>query len=223
MPQRKSKKILIYFFLFILISSIGNIKLNNFQFEKIKSINISGLNDTENLNLTNKIKKLNIENIFFLNGKEISALIDSNNSIESFIITKKYPSTIEIKIIKTNFLAKFNDNGKIFFIGSNGKLSNDNLLRKDLPFIFGKLNVKEFLNFKKLVDKSKFSFQEIKNLYFYPSKRWDVELKNNIILKLSKNNPMLSLDHAFEILKNQNFNNVKIIDARIDNQVILND
>ena len=34
---------------------------------------------------------------------------------------------------------------------------------------------------------------------------------------------MLSLDHAFEILKNQNFNNVKIIDARIDNQVILND
>ena len=79
------------------------------------------------------------------------------------------------------------------------------------------------MNFKKLVDKSKFSFQEIKNLYFYPSKRWDVELKNNIILKLSKNNPMLSLDHAFEILKNQNFNNVKIIDARIDNQVILND
>ena len=223
MPQRKSKKILIYFFLFILISSIGNIKLNNFQFEKIKSINISGLNDTENLNLINKIRKLNIENIFFLNGKEISALIDSNNSIESFIITKKYPSTIEIKIIKTNFLAKFNDNGKIFFIGSNGKLSKDNLLRKDLPFIFGKLNVKEFLKFKKLVDKSKFSFQEIKNLYFYPSKRWDVELKNNIILKLSKNNPMLSLDNAFEILKNQNFNNVKIIDARIDNQVILND
>ena len=223
MPQRKSKKILIYFFLFILISSIGNIKLNNFQFEKIKSINISGLNDTENLNLINKIKKLNIENIFFLNGKEISALIDSNNSIESFIITKKYPSTIEIKIIKKNFLAKFNDNGKIFFIGSNGKLSKDNLLRKDLPFIFGKLNVKEFLKFKKLVDKSKFSFQEIKNLYFYPSKRWDVELKNNIILKLSKNNPMLSLDNAFEILKNQNFNNVKIIDARIDNQVILND
>ena len=73
--------------MFILISSIGNIKLNNFQFEKIKSINISGLNDTENLNLINKIKKLNIENIF-LNGKEISALIDSNNSIESFIITK---------------------------------------------------------------------------------------------------------------------------------------
>ena len=223
MPQRKSKKILIYLFLFILISSIGNIKLNNFQFEKIKNINISGLKDTENLNLINKIKKLNIENIFFLNGKEISALIDSNNSIESFIITKKYPSTIEIKIIKTNFLAKFNDNGKIFFIGSNGKLSNDNFLRNDLPFIFGKLNVKEFLNFKKLVDKSKFPFQEIKNLYFYPSKRWDIELKNNIILKLSKNNPMLSLDNAFEILNNQNFNNVKIIDARIDNQVILND
>ena len=85
------------------------------------------------------------------------------------------------------------------------------------------MDVQEFLNLKKLFDQSKFPFKEIKNLYFYPSKRWDVELKNNIIIKLSKNNLKLSLDNAFEILKNQNFNNVKIIDARIDDHVILND
>ena len=223
MLQRKFRKILVYFFLFILISSIGNIKINSFQFDKIKNINVSGLNEIENINLINKIKKLNIENIFFLNGKEISALIDSNNSIESFIITKKYPSTIEVKIVRTNFLAKVNNNGKILYIGSNGKLSNHTFSENNLPFIFGKLDIQEFLNFKKLIDQSKFTLQEIKNFYFYPSERWDIEFKNNMILKLSKNNPKLSLDNAFEILNNKNIKNFNIIDARIENQIILND
>ena len=223
MHRRKSKKIFIYFFLLIFVSSISNLKLSNFKFEKIKNINVSGLKDTENLDLVYKIKGLNIGNIFFLNQEQLINLINSYNSIESFIIKKKYPSTIYIEITKTNFLAKINDNGKIFLIGSNGKLSNEDFSNKHLPFIFGKLDVKEFLNFKKIIDHSKFSFQEIENLYFFPSKRWDLELKNNIILKLSKDNPKLSLNNAFEVLNDKNFSNIKIVDARINNQIILND
>ena len=102
-------------------------------------------------------------------------------------------------------------------------MSNEDFSNKHLPFIFGKLDVKEFLNFKKIIDHSKFSFQEIENLYFFPSKRWDLELKNNIILKLSKDNPKLSLNNAFEVLNDKNFSNIKIVDARINNQIILND
>ena len=67
------------------------------------------------------------------------------------------------------------------------------------------------------------SLNDIKNLYFFPSKRWDIQLKNNKILKLSKDHTRLSLDQAFEILNDSNFNNVKVIDARIKNQIILND
>ena len=65
MHRRKSKKIFIYFFLLIFVSSISNLKLSNFKFEKIKNINVSGLKDTENLDLVYKIKGLNIGNIFF--------------------------------------------------------------------------------------------------------------------------------------------------------------
>ena len=66
-----------------------------------------------------------------------------------------------------------------FFIGSNGKFIKNNSLNNQLPFIFGNPTIKEFLNFKEIIDKSKFSYDEIKNLYFFPSKRWDLELKNN--------------------------------------------
>ena len=89
--------------------------------------------------------------------------------------------------------------------------------------IFCKTYILEFFQLKKKIDQSKFSYEEIKNLYFFPSKRWDIELKNKIILKLPKDNIRNSLDHIFQFLKNDSFNKIKIVDARVNNQIILND
>ena len=45
MHQRKGKKILLYFFLLILVGSINNVSLNNLKFQKINFIQVSGLSD----------------------------------------------------------------------------------------------------------------------------------------------------------------------------------
>ena len=127
MHQQKGKKILVYFFLFLIVGSINNTVLTKIRFEKIKNIQISGLNQNQNLNLLESIQVLNLKNIFFLNGSEISKIIASNTLVESYEIFKKYPYALDIKIEKTDFLAKINNNGKIFLIGSNGKLSRKNL------------------------------------------------------------------------------------------------
>ncbi len=223
MHQQKGKIILIYFFLFLIVGSISNNSLNKIQLEKIKNIKISGLDENENRDLLENILNLNLENIFLLNGNEISKIISSNSLVENYKIFKKYPNTIDIKIEKTNFLAKINNNGKMSLIGSNGKLSDIKFSDEELPFIFGKPETDEFIKFSKAIEESRFSLNQIKNLYFFPSKRWDLELKNNIILKLSKDHTKLSLDQAFEILKDNNFKDIKVIDARIKNQIILND
>jgi len=223
MHQQKGKKILIYFFLFLMVGSINNTVLTKLQFDRIKNIQISGLNKDQNINLRVNIENLNLKNIFFLRRNEISKIITSNSLVENYEIIKKYPNTLDIKIEKTNFLAKINSDGKIFLVGSNGKLSDLTFSDKDLPFIFGKPEIDEFIKFANTIKKSKFSLSEIKNLYFFPSKRWDLELKNNIILKLSKDHSRLSLNQAFEILNDSNFINIKIVDARIKNQIILND
>tara|TARA_A100001011_G_scaffold331714_1_gene358267 strand:+ start:359 stop:1030 length:672 start_codon:yes stop_codon:yes gene_type:complete len=223
MHQQKGKKIFVYFFLFLIVGSINNTVLTKIRFEKIKNIQISGLNQNQNLNLLESIQVLNLKNIFFLNGSEISKIIASNTLVESYEIFKKYPYALDIKIEKTDFLAKINNNGKIFLIGSNGKLSDVKFSNKELPFIFGKPNIDEFIEFTNTIENSKFSLSEIKNLYFFPSKRWDLELKNNIILKLSKDHARLSLDQAFEFLNDNNFKNIKVVDARVKNQIILND
>jgi len=223
MHQRKSKKILIYVFLLLIVGSINNVSLNNITLKDIDNIKIVGLEEKDNLILLNQIRSLNLSNIFLIDGKKIEKKIVSNNLIENFFIFKRYPSSLDVNIETTKFLARINKNGKKFLVGSNGKLIEDNLSNNQLPFIFGTLDIDEFLKFKKTIDQSKISYQEIKNLYFFSSKRWDIELKNNILIKLSKNNTKASLKLVLEFLHGNEFKDIKMIDARITNQIILND
>ena len=138
------------------------------------------------------------------------------------IILENNENLLIKKLIRL-FKAKIKQSGKIMLLGSNGKLSETISTNQKLPFIFGKPKVEEFLNFKIIIDQSKFSYDEIENFYFFPSKRWDIELKNRVILKLPNEDVKNTLDYLFEFLANQNHYNLRIIDARINNQIILND
>ena len=223
MHQRKSKKILLYFFLLIVFSSISNYSLNDLKLNQIKNINISGLEQKDKKILFDKLKTLSKENIFLINKNEIVKLINSNFLVEKYEVFKKYPSTIYVNVQKTNFLAKINKKGKIFFIGSNGKLIPVKNHDNNLPYIFGKPDINEFLKFKEIIDKSKFSYDSIDNLYFFPSNRWDIKLKEDILLKLPQNYTHLNLDIMYEFLKNNRDKSLAIVDHRIGNQIILNE
>ena len=223
MHQQKSKKILIYFFLLFLVGSINNININNLKFQSIKNINVTGLENEDNSIISKKIKNLKLDNIYLINKKDLNTLIESNNLVEKYFIFKKYPSSLNINIDKTSFLARISKNGKIYDLGSNGKLIENKYSNNQLPFVFGNPEIIEFFNIKKIIDESQISFEEIESLYFFLSKRWDLKLRNNIIIKLSNDNTKEGLKIASEFLHNNEFKDIKIIDARIKNQIILND
>jgi len=218
MQQRKSKKILIYFFLLLVVGSINNINLNGLKFQNINDINITGLDTKNKLILLKEIENFNLNNIFLISKIDLINEIESNSLVENYSIFKRYPSSLNISIEKTKFLAKINKDGQIFYIGSNGKFIKNNSLNNKLPFIFGNPEVFEFFKIKETIDKSKISYTEIKNLFFFPSKRWDLELIDNTIIKLPNDNINFALNLAIEFL-----NDNKFIDARIKNQIILND
>ena len=223
MQQRKSKIILIYFFLLIILGSVNNLSLSKIKLNKVENINISGLDSSDNIIIQNDLKSLNLGSIFLLDENSIGKVMDSNNLIQKYKIFKKYPSTLNIEIEKTDFLAKINQDGKTFIIGSNGKLIKNNSSINNIPFIFGNPEISEFLSLKKIIDGSNILYDEIENFYFFKSKRWDVELTNNILIKLSEDNLKESLNNAFKFMNNINLENTKVIDARIKNQIILND
>ena len=223
MHLRKSKIILFYFFLFFLIGSINNKSLNNLELPKIEFINISGLEEFEKFSLLKQVKNQKLNNIFFINKNKLKKIFDKNTLIENYNIFKVYPYGLNIEIIKTTFLAKINIEGQIYLIGTNGKLTKKYSGSNSLPFIFGKPDISEFLELKKIIDQSQFSFSQIKKLYFFASKRWDLEIQDNILIKLPSYHIKDSLNYAYEFLNNNKEIKFKTIDMRVKDQIILND
>jgi len=221
MHQRTNRKIILYLFLFAILASVNNFKYINLQLFKIDLINISGLNDTENSNLYEKITDYKKKNIFFIDNLEISKNINSNNLVEKFWVFKEYPSTININLIKTNFLGITKINNIDYLIGSNGKLikkRNDQVI--DLPFIFGSIDANDFLILKEILDKSNFDTSKIENLYYFKSNRWDIKTKKGLVIRLPSEINVNLLNTVNQIIEDENFKNIKTLDFRQTNQII---
>ena len=221
MHQRTNRKIIIYLFLFAILASVNNFKYINLQLFKIDHINISGLNDTENSNLYEKIKNYKKKNIFFIDNLEILKNINSNNLVEKFWVFKEYPSTININLIKTNFLGVTKINNIDYLIGSNGKLikkRKDQVI--DLPFIFGSIDAKDFLILKETLEKSNFDGSKIESFYYFKSNRWDIKTKKGLIIRLPSEINVNLLNTLNQIIEDENFKNIKILDFRQPNQII---
>ena len=219
----KKNKVYVYLFIFFLLSTLNNQKIINsslFKFN-VNQIKVSGLSEKKNLLILEEIKKIFPRNIFLIKKEFLLEILKKNNLIESYEIKKIYPNTIEVKIKKAEFLGITNINGNFFFIGSNGKLINYSDTRKNLPYVFGKINVDNFIEFVKIINQSKFNFNQIKEIYFFPSGRWDVKTKDNRLFKLPIHNLRFKINSINNINNNDEFKNAKIIDLRFNNKIII--
>jgi cell division septal protein FtsQ len=221
MHQPISRKIIIYLFLFTTLASVNNLKYINLQIFEIDQINISGLDNIDNTNLYESIKNIKNKNIFLVDNFEISKNINSKNLVEEFKVFKEYPSTININIIKTNFLGITKINNIDYLIGSNGKFikkKNKQIIK--LPFIFGSINVDEFLILNEFLNKSKFELSKIESFYYYQSKRWDIKTKKGLIIRLPSELNVNLLNEILQILEDEKFKDIKTLDFRQQNQII---
>jgi len=218
----KKNKVYIYLFIYFLLSTLNNIHFTNSHFFKfnVDNIKVSGLSEKNNLQTTKEIKKILFENIFLIKKEVLLKTLEKNNLISSFEIKKIYPNTIQVKIKKTEFLGITNIDGNFFFIGSNGKFIDYENTKKNLPYVFGKVDPYSFIEFVKIIKKSKFDLNTVKEFYFFPSKRWDIKTKDNKLFKLPSENLKLKLNLIYNVLKNEEFKDKKIIDLRFSNKII---
>ena len=219
-------RLFFYLILFLLlstqISKNKNIKsnINN----KLNSVEVIGLSEENNLKVYEGLKFLLTESIFFVNKKELQNILRKNNLIDYFYVRKIYPNLIQVKIKQADLLAITNQNNKKFYIGSNGKLIPINqitVFNNKLPFVYSKSNYIDFVKLKKIIDKSKFKFEEIESFYYFPSNRWDIKTKDGFLIKLPEQNIAKSLKFAELIIKSKKFEDKKVIDLRISKNIIL--
>ena len=218
----KKNKIIIYL-LFLFILSTTSAKFINDQKKlslSISKINITGLSERKNSEILNNLNNLLYKSIFVISENEIRKILEKHHIIQEFNIKKIYPSTLNIEIKPTKFIARVSNNGK-YLVGANGKLIKDKNNNELIPYIFGEFNTQDFLSFTQNIEKSIFSFLNLKTLYFFPSGRWDILTDNGILIKLPLNNISDSLNLAYKIINNKDMKNINLIDLRIKNHLII--
>ena len=224
MHQSTDKKKIVIYIIFLFILSTTTVKFSKQQensFLRINKIHVVGLSNIKNLEIQRDLNNIFYRNILLLSKKEINKIINKHNIIEEYNIRKIYPSTLNINIKPTKIVAKVTNDGNKLIVGANGKLISGEVNNKILPHIFGEFNIKNFLEFKKNVDRSKFNFTEFKSIYFFPSNRWDILMINNTLIKLPQKNMFQSLNLAHKIISNEQFKNKNIIDLRVNSHLIV--
>jgi cell division protein FtsQ len=192
---------------------------SNFNIRKIQIENNSILNTDE---IRENLSFLYKENLFFLNIKDVEKKLKNLTFIESFSIKKIYPYTLKLIIVEKNPIAVLQKNKIKYYISDKGDLIDFKNLEiyNDLPTVFG--NENNFYSLYYDLEKIRFPLEKIKFFYFFDSGRWDLIMNDDKIIKLPIQDYLLSLKH-FMSLKNKNhFNNHKIFDYRIKDQLILN-
>ena len=216
------KNTIIIYLLFLFILSTTSAKFINDQkalSSSVSKINITGLSERKNLEISNNLNNFLYESIFVISKDEIKKILEKHNIIQEFSIKKIYPSTLNIEIKPTKFIARVFNNGQ-YLVGANGKLIEDKNNNELLPYIFGEFNSLDFLSFKQNIEKSIFSFSNLKTLYFFPSGRWDILTNNDILIKLPQEDIVASLNLSKKLIDSDNFKDNKFLDLRVKNNLV---
>ena len=219
------KRIYFYIICLFLITSITNQEiLSNFKkLFLIKKININldkpELNNKILLNLDYLIDK----NILFLNKKNFLTKISSINYLENIKIEKNYPSTIIFSANKTKLLASTFINQKKYYIGENNQFisAKDINISKNLPTIFGKFNISEFIDLQKELNNQNIDQSSILKYFFHKNKRWDLYYPNNKIIMLPNKNITKAITLYKKFETENKIGPDTIIDLRIENRLVL--
>ena len=198
-----------------------------FDFSINQNFNIKKIIIENNVILDKEIIKKRLSylynrNLFFLNNLDIQKSLRDETFIESFFIKKIYPNTLKIIIEEKIPIAILHNKKEKYYISSNGQLIDfiNTDIYKDLPIVFG--SGKDFFAFYTNLQNIKFPTNMIKSFYYFESGRWDITMKNNKVIKLPIKNYLSSLENYMLSITNDKFENYKIFDYRIKDQLILN-
>ena len=219
MPQLidKKKKIYFYIFFLILLSTPLNLKYNSFIKEifKIKNIKV-----VPNELIFEEVYNLLNQNIFKLNNSNLKNFLNKYTHLKSIEIKKIYPDTLEVLITKSSPIAIIDNQITFTYLGDNGKVFKDNIEYNSIPILKGELDIDDAIVVLNLLDKSLYKLEDIKEIIFFPTKRINIILNDNKILKFPVYIDLKYINKTYDFLQSIKTEK-QVIDFRILGKIIL--
>ncbi len=219
MPQLidKKKKIYFYIFFLILLSTPLNLKYNSFIKEifKIKNIKV-----VPNELIFEEVYNLLNQNIFKLNNSNLKNFLNKYTHLKSIEIKKIYPDTLEVLITKSSPIAIIDNQLTFTYLGDNGKVFKDNIEYNSIPILKGELDIDDAIVVLNLLDKSLYKLEDIKEIIFFPTKRINIILNDDKILKFPIYIDLKYINKTYDFLQSIKTGK-QVIDFRILGKIIL--
>ncbi len=217
-----NKRLFVAIFLLLILTTYSVQHKFNFNHEiKIKKIIIANNKIVHEKRIIRDLSFLYEKNPAFISTNKIQEILTKIDFIESFEIKKIYPDKIKIKIFEKKPIVILQNKKEKKYYTSSGDLVDFLDLNefKNLPIVFG--DKKNFEIFYEILKNLKFPINEIKALYLFETKRWDLITFDDQIVKLPINNFESSLKNFIELREKLSFSKYKTFDYRINGQLIL--
>ena len=165
------------------------------------------------------------KSIFLIPIKKISKKLVENKWIESVNIKNNYKNTIIVQIRELVPVGIYIDENKKSYFDKKGKIidlvTNKNFHYKDLVIFQGDNALINSIYFRESIPE--FLKGRVEEAIFLNNRRWNIKLKNGIILKLPEKNITESLKNyvkIFESISNEEIKEIEFIDLRLSNKAI---
>ena len=215
------KRLIIALFLLILFTTINSQQrfiVSHFDLKTIEIENNFLLKDND---IKNLLISFYNKNLLLLNNNEVKKALMQNSLIESFNIKKKYPNTLKVKIFEKKPIAVLFDKKNRFYLSEKIDLIEFRNLPnyQTLPYVLG--NKDDFKIFYNNLKKINFPLNVVKKYTLYETDRWDIETKDNQVIKLPSKNYLKNLKNFLDLKSKNDFGKYKLFDYRISKQLIL--
>ena len=192
----------------------------------LKEIKIDGVKFIDKSHIQTYFKQYKNKSIFFIPIQEISSSIRGDNWINSVKISSNYRDTILVEITESLPIGIYNNGHQNILFNNKFEvleiINKNNSLFNSLITFKGNSSIIASEVFFENIPVNFTSY--IKEAIYINNRRWDLILRNNILLKLSENNIIKSLQNYDKIYKNfskQELLDIESIDLRITEKAIL--
>ena len=215
------KRLVIALFLLILFTTFNSQQKFIISYFDLKTIEIENNLLLKDNDIKNLLISFYNKNLVLLNNNEVKKALMQNSLIESFKIKKKYPNTLKVKIFEKKPIAVLFDKKNKFYLSEKIDLIEFRNLPnyQTLPYVLG--NKDDFKIFYNNLKKINFPLNVVKKYTLYETDRWDLETKDNQVIRLPSKNYTKSLENFLNLKSKNDFEKYELFDYRISNQLIL--
>ena len=208
-----------YFIIVIFLTSINNYNLYNKKIFNIDKVEVNGLSEKKNIMIKNEIKNILGKNIFLIKKNYFKKLFNRNDT-KDLIIKKVYPNKLIINFIPSKPICIILLKDRKIILGDNGKKLNIEKIEKKLPKVFGSEDFDNILKVVNMLKLSKLDYDEIDEIVFFKSGRFDINLKDKTLIKFPIRYTKETVNYSSYLLNDKRFVNSKVIDLRLENKII---